>query len=135
MAGYAVEYGAVGNEGENVNVGRARGQGRGDSSGELVGGAEGEGVVAARALGYDQKIGRAINRVGRGIKRGVGCDLKLGHLINGQIPRDRSACDGKAGGVEVVGGGVFLRRVDHGHTGSDRCRTGADCKITGKRGG
>ena len=66
LAGYAVEYGAVGNEGENVNVSGANGQGRGYASGELVGRAEGKGVISSRALGDDQHIGCAVNRVSRG---------------------------------------------------------------------
>lgn len=66
MAGYAVEYGAVGNKGENVNVSGANGQGGSHASGELVGRAEGKSVVASRALGDDQHIGCAVNRVGRG---------------------------------------------------------------------
>ena len=135
MAGYAVQDGAVGNEGDDVNVARACGQRGGDSIWELVGGAEGKGVAAARTLRDNQHIGCAVHRVCRCVERRVGCYGKLGHLVCGQIPRDCSACDGQAGGIEVVGGSVFLRRVDHGNSGSDRCRTGADCKVTGKRGG
>lgn len=66
MAGYAVEYGAVGNEGENVNVSRANGQGWSYATWELVGRAEGKSIVASRALGDDQHICCAVNRIGRG---------------------------------------------------------------------
>ena len=34
-----------------------------------------------------------------------------------------------------MSGSIFLRRVDHGHTGADRCRAAADCDIASERGG
>lgn len=81
-----------------------------------------------------QHIGCAVNRIGRGVERGVGRDLKLGHLVCRQIPRDCPAGDGEAGGIEIVGGSIFLRRVDHGHTGAYGGRASADGHIACKRG-
>ncbi len=66
MAGYAVEYGSVGNEGNNVNVSRANGQGGGHASGELIGRAEGKSIVPSRSLRDDQHIGCAVNRISWG---------------------------------------------------------------------
>ncbi len=57
-------------------------------------------------------------------------------MISGQIPRNRAAgADREAGGVEVVGSSIFLRRVDHGHAGADRGRTAANRDIACERGG
>ena len=57
-------------------------------------------------------------------------------MIGGQIPRNRAAgANREAGGIEVVGGSIFLRRVDHGHAGAYRCRSGADSEVANQRGG
>ena len=68
MAGYAVEDGAVGNEGENVNIGGANGKGWSDSAWELVGRAERKRVVATSALRDYQHIGCSVHWIGRGIE-------------------------------------------------------------------
>ena len=135
LVGNAVEKRAVGNKGQHVHLGGAGGKGGGSAAWELVGGGEGKGVGAARALGNNQHIGCTIHRVGRSVHGRVGCHGKLCHLILGQIPRNRAASDGQRGGIKVVGAAVFLRRVDHGHTGSNRGRAGADGKVAREGGG
>ena len=132
LVGNAVEKRAVGNKGQHVHLGGAGGKHRGRPSWELVGGGEGKGVGAACALRDNQHIGCTIHWVGRRVHGRIGRNRKFGNLILGQIPGNGSAGDGQAGGIEIMGAGVLLCRVNHGHTGSDRGRAGADGQIASK---